>query len=271
MNTGIFSESSLSRVEDASINASAPPQQRWVDGWLLRYGPGKARRARCVQAVADGCLPLDARLALCADVFDAAGLPMIVRITPFSRPLGLDAALAQRGFRAEDTTQVMVMRLGDVGGMQGGTSRGATRQVGTMAPLLERLAPADFAEAVGQMRESPPDQRAGHTERLLHSPVPHQGWVLRRPDDGVVLACAQIATESDMVGLYDVFTHADSRGQGLATSLCASLLAQAQAAGASVAYLQVLASNEPARAVYLRLGFADAYAYHYRTLAPSTA
>ena len=44
----------LSRIEDAGLNASAPPQQRWLDGWLLRFSPGKAKRARCVNAVAAG-------------------------------------------------------------------------------------------------------------------------------------------------------------------------------------------------------------------------
>ena len=37
----------LSRIEDAGLNASAPPQQRWMDGWIVRTSPGKARRARC--------------------------------------------------------------------------------------------------------------------------------------------------------------------------------------------------------------------------------
>ena len=42
----------LSRIEDAGLNASAPPQQRWVDGWLVRFSPGKAQRARCINALA---------------------------------------------------------------------------------------------------------------------------------------------------------------------------------------------------------------------------
>ena len=46
MNPLRLPEALLSRVEDAGINASAPPQQRWLDGWLLRFSPGKAKRAR---------------------------------------------------------------------------------------------------------------------------------------------------------------------------------------------------------------------------------
>ena len=48
--------------------------------------------------------------------------------------------------------------------------------------------------------------------------------------------------------------------------MCGQLLANAAAAGARLAYLQVDAANPPARAIYHGMGFADAYAYHYRSL-----
>lgn len=247
----------LSRVEDAGINASAPPQQRWVDGWLLRFSPGKAKRARCIQAVADGCLPLTDRLALCAAVLAEAGLPLVVRITPFSRPVGLDGHLAALGYQVLDDTRVMV----------------ATSLPAQADPLpadwrLEQVGHAHFAEAVGALRGSPAGQRAAQAERLAASPVPYQGWLLRRTGDAAVLACGQTATEVDLVGLYDVFTHPAVRGQGLARRLCAALLHRAQASGARVAYLQVEADNTSARAIYRRLGFVDAYGYHYRTPDP---
>ena len=257
MNPFNLPEPLLSRIEDAGINASAPPQQRWVDGWLLRFSPGKAKRARCVQAVADGRLTLDERLKHCAAVFAEAGLPMVVRLTPFSRPVGLDDRLAALGWHRLDDTRVMV----------------APSCPSAAEPLppgvqLQRANHAEFAEVVGALRGSPAGQRKAQAERLAASPVPYQGWVLRRMDDGAILACGQTAVEGELVGLYDVFTHPSVRGQGMARRLCTQLLTQAKATGARVAYLQVEADNAPARAAYHRLGFADVYAYHYRTPQP---
>jgi hypothetical protein len=98
----------LSRIEDAGLNASAPPQQRWVDGWLVRFSPGKAQRARCINAVAPGRLALSEKLAQCQALYRNAGLRLIFRITPFSQPAGLDDWLAQRGYQHFDETRVMV-------------------------------------------------------------------------------------------------------------------------------------------------------------------
>jgi GNAT superfamily N-acetyltransferase len=246
-------EALLSRIEDAGLNASAPPQQRWLDGWLLRFNPGKAKRARCINAVATGRLPLQDRLNLAAQVYREAGLPMVFRITPFTQPGELDQELADRGCVLQDETRVMV-------------ARALTGGVRPLPPGLRWVSPdaGAFAEVVGALRGSPPAQRLAHAERLAATPVPLRGCALQRIDDDTVVACGQFAREANLVGLYDVFTHAAARGQGLATLLCERLLAAAVSQGATVGYLQVDAGNDAARHIYHRLGFADAYAYHYR-------
>lgn len=252
---GGFEPALLSRVEDAGLNASAPPQQRWMDGWLVRTNPGKAKRARCINAVAPGRLSLDHKLDMAAAVFREVGLPMVVRLTPFSQPASLDAELAARGFTLADDTRVMVCRALR-------TDPTAALPAGLQ---WAGLPAAGFAEAVGALRGSPPEQRRAHAERLRHSPVPYQGFAIVDPTQGGrVLACGQFALEGDLVGLYDVFTDPTARGRGLASRLCSRLLALAAAAGARTAYLQVDFDNAPARAIYHRLGFADGYAYHYR-------
>ena len=98
----VFDPLLLARVEDAGLNASAPPQQRWQDGWLIRFSPGKAKRARCVNALAAGGQPLDRKLALAQAVFDEAQLPLILRITPFSQPPGLGDWLLGQGLHRID-------------------------------------------------------------------------------------------------------------------------------------------------------------------------
>jgi ribosomal protein S18 acetylase RimI-like enzyme len=252
-----FTTALLSRVEDAGLNASAPPQQRWVDGWLVRFCAGKAKRARCINAVAHGQLPVAEKMALCQRVFDDAQLPLIVRVTPMSQPPALDAWLETAGLRAFDDTRVMV---------NGDLSRLAAEPL-EPAVSLQRVGNHAFAQIVGQLRGSPLSQQQAHAQRLELSPVPFEAWVLRRSGEASVLACGQTAVESDMVGLYDVFTASEERNQGWARKLCTELLRRAHGKGARTGYLQVDASNLPARALYQRLDFVDGYSYHYRTAA----
>lgn len=252
-----FDTTLLARIEDASLNASAPPQQRWLDGWLVRFSPGKAKRARCINAVAPGRLPLAQKLALCADVYREAGLPMVLRITRFTQPSGLDATLAAQGMTVLDDTRVLVCTA-----LPAATPH---PQPPALPPGLrwQALDAERYAEAVGTLRGSPPEQRRAHAQRLALSPVPYRGFALLDAADAVQ-ACGQFAREADLVGLYDVFTRDSARGQGLATLLCRHLLALAAAEGAQVAYLQVEHDNHGARRIYERLGFAEGYRYHYR-------
>jgi GNAT superfamily N-acetyltransferase len=248
----------LSRIEDAGLNASAPPQQRWLDGWLVRFSPGKAQRARCINAVAAGRLPLADKLATCAALYRLAGLPMLFRLTPFTQPPELDAQLTERGFEAIEDTRVMVCPT--LPGKAGGALPAGLR--------AESVDLEAYAYIVAEQRDTSTEGRQAHAQRLRHSPVPYRAQVLRSTD-GQVVAGGQLALEADLAGLYDVFTAPAWRGRGLSYWLCARLLVQAAEAGARIGYLQVDAGNAPARAVYRRLGFVDAYAYHYRRAPPA--
>ena len=117
-----------------------------------------------------------------------------------------------------------------------------------------------------QLRGSPLAQRQAHAERLALSPVPFRALAIRREDDGALLACGQFAREADLVGpVRRLHRRGVARPGPGAAALCSRLLAEARAEGARSAYLQVEADNHAARSVYKRLGFADGYAYHYRT------
>jgi ribosomal protein S18 acetylase RimI-like enzyme len=264
-----FDSTLLSRVEDAGLNASAPPQQLWLDGWLLRFNAGKAKRARCINALAPGRLPVVDKLQQAQQVYTRAGLPMVVRITPFTQPASLDATLADLGFTVLDDTRVMVCPALTAAAPQGSDPVDPVSAGGRVWPC-KALAADDFAQAVGALRGTPMDQRLAHAQRLLQSPVPYHGYVLGADepmdglDPGQVAACGQFAQEDELVGLYDVYTHPQLRRQGLARALCERLLSLAISQGAKTAYLQVESDNHAARRIYSRMGFVDAYGYHYR-------
>ena len=147
----------LSRVEDAGLNASAPPQQRWLDGWLVRFSPGKAQRARCINAVAAGRLPLDDKLAACAALYQQAGLPMLFRLTPFSQPPALDQHLDERGFQRIEDTRVMVCPALPVaaGGPQPAGLQAEAVDTEAYAPLMLTLLIALYSQRLSFADSAP--------------------------------------------------------------------------------------------------------------------
>lgn len=249
----------VQQAEEAGLRASQPPEQLELDGWLLRRLPGKAKRARCVNALRAGERSLEDKLAACTRLYREAGVPLFIRITPFSAPPGLDEALAARGWQVHDVTRVLVHPdLAEVPALE------------LPEGLVEEPADAQaYAAAVGALRGSTALEVASHALRLQASPVPYQGCLWRQAGlpghpSGAVLACAQVARDGELAGLYDVYTATAARGRGLSTALCARMLRQAHAQGARQGYLQVDAENAAALTVYQRLGFVEAYGYHYR-------
>lgn len=235
------------RAELAGLDASAPPQQADIDGWLIRLSPGKAKRSRCINALRQGSLPLDELLARCRQAYDAAGLPLAVRVTPWSQPADLDDLLAARGWSAFDAADVMVLQA----------------LPPEPAPVaLQALDAPTYAATVGALRGSSPTAIAAHAERIANAPVSYQGFALNDAA-GRLLACGQMVVAGDLVGLYDIFSAAPRQGHG--ERLCRALLALAHAQGARQAYLQVGSDNEVAKRLYARLGFTFAYRYHYRS------
>jgi len=235
------------RAELAGLDASAPPQEANIDGWLIRLSPGKAKRSRCINALRQGTLPLDELLARCQQAYDAAGLPLAVRVTPWSQPADLDAHLAAKGWGSFDAADVMVLD---------------TLAPGPSPAALQALDAPAYAALVGKLRGSSDTAIAAHAERIANAPVTYQGFALNSADNHL-LACGQMVVDGDLVGLYDIASAVPRRGHG--ERLCRALLALACTQGARQAYLQVGSDNAVARRLYARLGFVFAYRYHYRS------
>jgi GNAT superfamily N-acetyltransferase len=242
------------RIEEAGLNAVQTQRQVFYDGWVVRLSPGKAKRARSVNAHFGSTLPLDAKIDHCERLYATCGLPTLFRITPVQHPATLEAALDARGYVAFDSTLVQAMSLA--------RPPEVSRRDGDADIVLSTPAIAAFVDAVGAMRGSPPIQRAAHLERLANTPLPM--LPLLATLDGVPVGAGQVALDGDLAGVFDVITGESARGRGVATRIVERLLAWAWEHGAAHAYLQVERGNAPAVRIYERFGFATAYEYHYR-------
>jgi ribosomal protein S18 acetylase RimI-like enzyme len=235
------------RIEELSLNSSAPPGQLLYDGWVIRLLRGKAKRARSVNAVYASSAPLDEKIPYCERLYESCALPPIFRITPFSQPADLEAALGRRGYESFDRTSVEA------------TPIDRAKLNGAEAPSMEL---SSWVEAVGELRHSPVAHRSSHLARLEGMPLAKRAVAIR--SQGRVLATGLTIVEGDCAGLFDIITHEEARRQGHARAVVSSLLRLAWELGARYAYLQVEEGNDPARRLYAQFGFEQKYLYWYR-------
>jgi ribosomal protein S18 acetylase RimI-like enzyme len=199
-----------------------------------------------VNAVYPSRLPIGEKITHCEQVYGAAKLPVIFRITPFSEPPGLEAALAERGYARFEETAVETAAMAAPGA----------------PPQAQPMSLEAWADAIGEMRGSTAGQRAGHLARLRAMPLEFRAVAIESGER--VAATGLVVLERDWAGLFDIITAEEARGRGFAREVVRSLLAIAWELGARNAYLQVGAENAVARRLYRQFGFAERYTYWYR-------
>jgi len=246
-----FAGLDLRRVEEAGLNGLQTQRQLFYDGWLLRVSPGKAKRARSVNAHFGSTLPLARKIPYCERIYAERGLPALFRITPFLVPPDLEAELSARGYESFEETRVQLAALDRPPDPQ------PVAGVEIVTP-----SPSAFADAVSDLQQTSAEQRDAFLERIAYTPLTTRAMTAVM--DGRAVGTGTVMLEDGLAGVFTMGTAADVRGRGIASGLLAALLAWGWEHGATHAYLQVSADNHRAISLYRRFGFVDAYSYHYR-------
>ncbi|MGB1285591.1 MAG: GNAT family N-acetyltransferase [Aggregatilineales bacterium] len=242
----------ITKLEKLSNRAQPAPDVEHYDGWRLRFAAGYTRRANSVHTLDGSSLPLSEKIAYCEKRYTDAGQRVIFKMTDAVIPSNLDSVLAERGYQREGETGVFLLDIRD-----------------------KAFAPADNAHCSETLQET---WLADYC-RLNAVPADHQQTLQKmltciepeccflslydRQENCIGVALGVI--EDDTAGIFDVVVDSQQRKQGYGRQLMQHLLAWSKNQGAEQVYLQVTATNTPARALYQQIGFEDIYQYWYRT------
>jgi ribosomal protein S18 acetylase RimI-like enzyme len=240
-------------LEHLSFNAWPALQTLVQDDWLLRFAQGYTKRANSVNALrrAVPVVPaeLQRRIADAEALYARQGLRCIFRISPLMDP-EVGRLLEARGWTAFEESLTMTAELDPGPGMPAGVEVVAARN-------------SDWSRGYMAFNGVAPERQAIH-DRMLDSIVPEAGFALARDETGAPAAFGLGVIERGHVGLFDIVSDPGRRRAGHGQRVVTGLMAWGRQRGATRAYLSVLGTNRQAIALYQKLGFREAWRYHYR-------
>jgi GNAT superfamily N-acetyltransferase len=219
-------------------------EQVELDGWLLRASYGVTKRANSALPLTADVAALDDVLPRLRDFYTARDLRLLAQV---SDPV-VHAALDQRGWQSQAETVILT------GAVPSGGAGVTVADVPTEAWL-------DCWWAVDGRGGKRDLQVARDIMARVDAPVGYASAHV----DGQLVAVARGVAEQGWLGVFGMAVLPHARRRGLATDLLRELGDWARAHGARSTYLQVVASNAPALALYGGLGLREAYRYAYRS------
>ncbi len=222
-----------------------PVESERLGEWTMRASDGFSSRGNSVLALGSPGISLPDAVAHVTQWYDARSLAPRAHVHP-----GTPAATAFEDARwsVHEPTLLMLASVARV-----------LRRIGTVLAATPRLDAAVDAAWLAT------DERAlRHGEAALSVlQAGEVSFASVRGETGEVLARGRGALHGDWVGVSALWTRPDLRATGLGTAVLRSLLTWGAEQGATTTYLQVVESNQTARAVYEARGYEVHHRYEY--------
>ncbi|MFC4099845.1 GNAT family N-acetyltransferase [Paenibacillus xanthanilyticus] len=236
-------------IEELSLNNWPALSTVLYDGWVLRFAEGYTKRANSVSPLYSGKCELSPKIDVCERIYRDNELQPVFKLTA-SAPDGLDRLLSDRGYEQVDITSVQTLEL---------------------ARLRDPL-PSEFSIETQPSEDWIADFCRLNGSALHHQPVMTRmlgkirttAGFIRLYEEGKAVACGFGVIERGYIGLYDIVTDPSCRNRGYAEQMILRLLHWGRHEGARSSYLAVVLNNAPARRLYAKLGYREAYRYWYR-------
>ncbi|MCA3564064.1 MAG: GNAT family N-acetyltransferase [Methylocystis sp.] len=233
--------------EERLVNVWPAVSTLLMDGWVVRFAHGYSGRANSASAVVPGALMPEPLLDTIEQLYDDAGLPPSVRVTPLAGP-DVEPLLLRRGYRIKDQSRMMILPLERY------------RDIAPDPRVRLEGAPSRRWLAGVSSHQEPSKRSADHLFAIVgHLRVPAAFATLEI--EGKAVGFGMGAIDRGYAEIGSIMLDGAWRGQGLGRATVDALLAWAARQDAALAFLQVDATNAAARRLYASQGFADLCGY----------
>lgn len=250
-----MSPAEVEAIERNTVQAVAPERlDTHLPGWLLPMDHGTVGRAHCAVPLAHAA-PDAALIPVIEAAYRDQGFALAWRLPDVPQDAAwarFTAALTDHGFRRGQPTQTHVAQTTELlrrlppPPPGWALSLDSAPDAAWLAMFLgEGLDPVDGASRASALARATGTRFASLRE------------------GGQMLACGAASFSHGWMGVHGMRTQARQRGRGLAAAVLRAMAEQALAEGLPQVFLQVLADNAPALALYARAGFRLAWPYAY--------
>lgn len=222
-------------------------------GWIIHWDQGVTWRANSVLPNDwESNVDVEQVVDYVISLYKEKATPPAFKISPASKPKGLDRLLEKKGFQKRMVTYVQ------------------TAPINTISCLGPRV-PVDLFKVTEDsldtlMHRTEKRTLAIDVRREIIHRIRGEKNIARVLMHGNIAGVGLGVVEEDWLGLFSIRTMPEFQRQGVAWSVSCALAIWGEDLGATNAFLQVEEQNIPAIALYEKLGFKNMYTYWYRIL-----
>ncbi|MEM7334130.1 MAG: GNAT family N-acetyltransferase [Chloroflexota bacterium] len=242
----------ISEIEQIALETWPAEEMVDCDGWVLRASRGTTSRANSVWPNQDnGRLSLTQKIEAAESFYQSRNLTVKFQVNPISKPVNLAQTLLAKGYKAVGHVVVQTAVI-------------SSRQPPINPQLLfihsDRLTAGwlKFHQDGNQYSEEETAVRGGIMRRIT-TPVVY----LEAELNGETVGIGSAILMNGWLGILNMRTADAVKRQGVGTAVLTKLLQWGQQKGATKTFLQVVAKNQPAQALYRQFGYETVYGYHY--------
>jgi N-acetylglutamate synthase len=239
-------------LEELGANGWPSYIQQTIGTWRLRAAFGVSKRANSVFAA--GPFPDDNWLALAEEFYQRHAITPAFQVGEGSPP-EMDCILETKGYRIAFPCFIMTAPCNEIIRRVSDTKR--------FACTLAEEADDEWIQDFLILEEYPPQRHKGYS--YIFSAIGPRKAFLGLYEKDELIGVGTAVAERGWAGLSNIIVSPKHRQKGAAAQIIRHLTEWSAANGAQHTYLQVLRDNEPALALYHKLGFTAVSQYHYRT------